>query len=176
MAPTNEPPAFNFKSESSRRTASVSWLGSLGQEDFRLSIRAKRLFGQLWFLLRSDRVNGGCVRVGFTGTDLAVEQAQDGLNARLANYSYVLSPTNALQASLALEGSQLRIRFGTNEVVVGGIEVAGGPQGMLEMLTYDRVRGAGTAEGLELYYEPSPKQSISRQREPLEPKTQTVLK
>ena len=39
----------------------------------------------------------------------------------------------------------------------------GGPDSLLEMMVYDRVRGAGAAEGVELRYVPKPKTSGGRE-------------
>lgn len=152
-------PSFDLRASASQRAGWVCWMGTLGQTDFRISISIQHLFGQLWLLLRSDRSRNQCLRVGFNDTHLIFEKEKDGKIVRLASHLCPLDSGVSLQATVELVGAQLSVTCGTNAMtfVQEGVDVDGGPDSQLEMIVYDRVRGGGVAEGVELRYVPKPK-------------------
>ena len=152
-------PSFDLRASTSQRAGSVCWMGTLGQTDFRISIRVQRLFGQLWLLLRSDPSRNERLRVGFTDSHLIFEKERGGKMARLASHPCPTASGASLQATVELVGTRLSVKYGTNAMTFAqeGVDVDGGPDSLLEMIVYDRVRGGGVAEGVELHYFPNPK-------------------
>ena len=146
---------FDIETDPEQRSATVSWLGTRGCRDVRLDLAVKKITGELWILLRSDRESGNRLRLGILPDRFDVDVQQAGVHRRLASAPRTPSPGGSFEGTLHLQEDQLVLtQDGHPLISLNEIPVDGAPNGILEMVTYGMLRGTACARNIALTVTP----------------------
>lgn len=134
---------FNLGAPINARVASVAWPCTSGKNDLVLDLHLMARLGETWVLLRSNQSIGQAVRVGFTEQTIFVEQDHEGARTRLAEAPWPQGTTERVAATILLRGRRLHITVQDQPVLLlDSIRPPADPHGLVELVAYDRVRGA----------------------------------
>lgn len=165
------PQAFTLRASLQGRVASVSWPSTKGKNDFQLYLQIPSGMGDVWVLLRSDRVTRQGVRLGFVDGGFVVEQELNGRRTRLTAVARPGATATPLKATMVLIGDHLELSVDDQPAVHVALHTAP-PQssGMVEFVVADRVRGAAVVQSARVLFAPfSRTQAVANKPQPAGP-------
>jgi hypothetical protein len=141
---------FSLQSPLDSTQSNLYWFGTRGAADVQLDVSIPSFFGQLSLWLRSDRKTNQGIGIGFTHQEIYVDQKIQGAAQRLASMHWT-PPSGGIQGRITLAGHRLKIAFeGTDPLEIALAPALPSPTGMVRMGLFDRVRGAASAEFVNL--------------------------
>lgn len=149
--------AFDLQAPVNQRGVKLFWLGTRGQNDFRLGMEAQKLYGELWLQLRFDENAGGSgVQVILAEDGMHVEERSGRsvkrLAARRPSRPFANRP---FSVNIVLNGQTLSISADGEEPEI--IDLAAGPpadRGLVQLYLTDKLRGTAGVQGLRISYSP----------------------
>ena len=147
---------FTLRAPADKRSGSIYWLGTLGENDAHLRIDMKSLVGEMRLLLRSDPSTGNGVSVIFGNGKVAVDQDRNFKTERLADVSCPdIVPRVPFTASLAMMGHQLALAVNNHPLLA--LDTLSRPisnQGMVRLVVQDSIKGVGEARSVRMIFTP----------------------
>ena len=147
-------PPFTVEAPLDSRAASVSWSGTLGTPDLLLNLNLVSRSGELWLLLRSDQ-RGQALRIGFTDEAILIEQDHENRRTQLASVSTTSLLNSPMNAVVRLQDRSLELSINDEPVITLEDRLTpASPDGIVELVAYDKVRGAAAVDVAALVFQP----------------------
>ncbi|MBI2173926.1 MAG: hypothetical protein HYU33_01855 [Candidatus Omnitrophica bacterium] len=154
---------FGLEASMNSRLAALSWASTSGKNDHLLELNLLSQSGDVWVLLRSNQEIGQAIRIGFTTEQILVEQDHEQTRTRLAAVPWPELPRDRLMATILLQGNQLQLNLGDQPVLrLDSIREPMDSQGHVELVVYDKVRGAAGVKLASLIFVPLQLQTQAR--------------
>jgi hypothetical protein len=154
----DEDSAFDMQVVQGNKGLKLFWLGTSGVNNFRLHVKVKSLFGELWLQLRYDEASGDNVHLILSGHDLLVEDEHGHQVKRLGLLANDKSFSNGpFTVDVTADGGQLSVSVdGKEPKVISGLETLSPGKGVVQIYLVDKVRGTAKIQGLRLLFESLP--------------------
>ncbi len=145
---------FSLQAPLSSTESNIYWFGTRNVADVQLDVSIPSFFGQLSLWLRSDHKTNQGIGIGFTHQDIFVDQKIQGITRRLSTVRWT-PPSGGIKGRIRLAGNQLHMEIeGTDPLDIALAPMAPAPMGMIRLGLFDRVRGAASAEFVNLSLTP----------------------
>lgn len=155
MMPQEAPGSvFDLRANENSRTAEVTWLGTLGLQNFDVHFRADSLHGECWLVFRADSM-GNNIRAGFLKDKIVIDTQIRGESKELLSIPFA-RPEQHLAFNIRVNRSQIAVMDTTGAVLASAQFPAPqeAPSGVIRMLMYDKFYGVALAHGVELTIHP----------------------
>ena len=147
---------FTLRAAADKRSGSLYWLGTKGQNDLHLRLEVGSLVGQLSVLLRSDSELGQGVGVFFGPGRVSVQEEVNGQTKQLASAACPdIQPRVPFKVLFALMGKQFALAVNGHPLIAfENVAVPDSDQSMVRLVVQDSIKGEGEARSVLLVETP----------------------
>lgn len=156
---------FQLAAPLQSRVAALGWPGTSGKNDLVLDLQMQNPLGEVWLLLRSSPSAQQAIRIGFAPEAILIEQDRRGTRTRRAKVPWTWTPGQPLSAAIVLRGRRLCVAVNDVPLItLDSIEAPDDANGQVELVIYDKLRGAAGVGSASLVFLPLTGPTLSAAR------------